>query len=519
MSVSRQRIASFALSVGALAFIASLIRYLILPAFDLWIQIGLSLGVLGIAVGIFLDPDRIRAFLTGRRARYGSNALLLSLAFTGIVVLVNILVYNNPQRIDLTEDQTYTLTRESELLLEELNQPVLIKGFYTPDRTTAREQIRPLLQEYAQESGGNIEFEFIDPRANPLEADQYGVSRDGSLVVIMGESSQLVELPNEQEITTALVRLANPESRKLYFLTGHGERDLDNAQEPGLNQLSRALKAKSYEIAELNLLVEGTVPEDAICLVIAGPTRPLSEEEVNILSAYMEAGGGLVVMIEPTAASGVDEVVDHLIPYLEEGWGITLRDDLVVDPSSTFVLSGISFRYGAHPITEKMGNLATYFPSARSLAIDEESTAGFISQDGLVFTGNNAWGETNIELIEQENRVELDEGEDFPGPLTLAISAENLQNGGRLVVVGDSDFSANSDFRQLGNGDLAINSIDWASGQEDLISITPRQPTQRQVVPASRQTVVIILLVSVVLVPGSVLLLGGYVWWNRRKRI
>jgi hypothetical protein len=71
----------------------------------------------------------------------------------------------------------------------------------------------------------------------------------------------------------------------------------------------------------------------------------------------------------------------------------------------------------------------------------------------------------------------------------------------------------------LGNGDLIINSIDWAAGQENLISLTPRPATQRFVVPPSTQALALIILTTVGLMPGAVVVLGVWVWWQRRRRL
>src|SRR5215510_8607208 len=55
-----------------------------------------GLIVLGLAVYAILEPDRVRRFLTGRQARYGSNALIMSIAFAGILIIGNVLAYQNP---------------------------------------------------------------------------------------------------------------------------------------------------------------------------------------------------------------------------------------------------------------------------------------------------------------------------------------------------------------------------------------------------------------------------------------
>ncbi len=519
LRIDRSRVATAAYVAGPILLLAAAVKYLLQPQFDLWVQLGLAAGVVCLGGAVLLDPDRWRRAIAGRQARYGSNAVVLSLAFVGILIVLNVVAFHNPQRIDLTEDQEYTLSPESLLLLNELSQPVVIKGFYTPENSQARERMRPLLDEYHIESGGRVSYEFIDPRANPLAADQYGITRDGAMAVVMGEASQVIEFPSEREITSAMIRLANPESRVVYFLEGHGERQLEASDETGLSQLKNALESKNYRLASLNLLVAGQVPQDALVLVLAGPSVGLSEEEVTLLRGYLETGGALVALKDPVVnREGVAPTDEPLEAYLDQAWGIRLRQDFIVDLASIFPFNALSANYGTHAITERMHGLATLYPAARSIELKALDDTGSKTVTKLVETSENSWGETDFAAISGGTQLRHDEQTEAAGPLTVAVAAEDQQSGARLVVFGDSDFSANSDFFDNGNGDMIVNSVDWAARQKELISITPKERTQRQVVPGSRETVVLLLLLTLLVIPGGVVAAGFSVWWNRRKR-
>jgi ABC-type uncharacterized transport system involved in gliding motility auxiliary subunit len=87
-----------------------------------------------------------------------------------------------------------------------------------------------------------------------------------------------------------------------------------------------------------------------------------------------------------------------------------------------------------------------------------------------------------------------------------------------VVVFGDADFATDANFAQFGNGDILINSIDWAAGQEELISLTPKDTVQRVLVPPKQYTMGLILFGFVFLLPGAVLVSGIVVWVQRRKR-
>ncbi len=509
----RRKLSSAAFVLTCVALLAAGGWAIVNRQFDVYIKIALAAAALFAGLGVLLDPERVRAVFTGRQARYGSNAVLLSLAFTGILVVITYLAITHTQQIDLTEDQEYTLTTESQLVLDGLQQPVKLLGFYTSESSSSREYVRPLMDQYKRAGGGKVSYEFMDPRSDPVSADRYGVTRDATVVVVIGDDSEVTSSATEEQITGAIVRLTNPEERKVYFLTGHGEHEMDATDELGYSDASDALQAKNYEVAALNLVGASTVPADAKAVVIAGPTIDLPEAEIQILKDYVAQGGSLVVLLEPPVATDVT-YNDALVPYLASDWGVEARRDLVVDVRSTQSLTAVADQYASHAITERLSNQVSYFPSARSLAALDAAPSSLTE---LVVTGSDSWGKTNEESI-LAGSLDFVEAEDTVGPLTVAMVAEDANSGARLVVVGDSDFAANADFYSYANGDLLINSIDWAAHQDALISLTPKQSTPRYVTPPTTQAVGLIFLLTVLVIPGAVIATGVYVWLRRRRQ-
>ena len=104
------------------------------------------------------------------------------------------------------------------------------------------------------------------------------------------------------------------------------------------------------------------------------------------------------------------------------------------------------------------------------------------------------------------------------GPVPLVTVAQSTDRNKRVAVFGDADFANDANFTQFCNGDLLINAIDWAAGQENLINLTPKDSIQRVLVPPTRYTMGLILFGFVFLVPGAVLVSGIVVWIQKRKR-
>ena len=67
-----------------------------------------------------------------------------------------------------------------------------------------------------------------------------------------------------------------------------------------------------------------------------------------------------------------------------------------------------------------------------------------------------------------------------------------------------------------GNQDLALNAINWLAQQDNLIAIRPRVAEDRRITLTADQQFRVQLL-SLLMIPGLVLGLGVFTWWNRRK--
>ncbi|MFH1523457.1 MAG: GldG family protein [Chloroflexota bacterium] len=483
--------------------------------FNLALWISLGVAIIGPALFALLDPKRVRQFLAGRQARHGSNAVIMLLAFIMILVVVNVIVYQNPVQWDWTEDQQNSLAPETVETLKALPATVHAIGFYTSrySNTSAQE----LFDRLQAKSNGKFDYEFIDPESNPAKAQQYNITRDGTIVLLMQGNQELLTSSTEQNITNSLVKLMNPGQRSVYFLTGHGERDIETSGDTAYTRAKSVLESKNYTVQALNLLAQNSIPEDALAVIISGPTKPISAEEMTLLKDYVAKGGSLIVLEDPTIESNIGTSYDPLVDYLTTTWGISLNNDVVIDPHSTYVNYAIENTYGSHPITNSLEsqNLVTFYPFARSLAVD--TTLQDITTTALVNTIDRSWGETDFIAL-QNNQWVYDASTDLAGPLTIAAAAENANTKGRVVVIGDSNFADDTRFDQYGNGDLFVNSVDWAASQEGMISLTAKQPITRTMQPQSQLTILLLAFAFVILIPGLIIAGGVASWIIRRRR-
>jgi ABC-type uncharacterized transport system involved in gliding motility auxiliary subunit len=436
------------------------------------------------------------------------------MAVLGILLVVNILVLQNPGKpLDLTEDKQNSLASETLDTLKALPSSVQATAFYTTQ--TPSDTARKLLENYKNHSNGKFDYAFIDPDQNPLEARQAGITGDGKIYLQMGDQHEIVSYASEQDITSALVRLMNPGQRTIYFLTGHGERDIQNVADTSYTAAKSALEAKNYIVQPLNLIAQNKIPDNATVIVVAGPIQPVSVAEQALLQDYASKGGALVIMEEPAPLTQFGASPDPLAAYLAANWGIIFDNDIVIDTNTSQPLYAVAATYGTHPITEKLQGLVSFYPTARSLSI----TANMPNQPtALVTTINSAWGETDFASMQANGQVGFNQGVDVPGPLTLAVAVADTTTGSHIIVFGDSDFASNVFFNQYANGDMFINAIDWAAGQEQLINLTTPTSISRTLALPSSFWLLIMAISFLCILPGLVIAGGVISWLIRRSR-
>jgi ABC-type uncharacterized transport system involved in gliding motility auxiliary subunit len=140
----------------------------------------------------------------------------------------------------------------------------------------------------------------------------------------------------------------------------------------------------------------------------------------------------------------------------------------------------------------------------------------------ILESGPVAWGETDVDSEEIAPSEEERVGEvpvmviaEVTDPSVLEVDEAVVQAaGGRLVVIGDSDFVANSHMNWGNNRDLFLNTIAWLVAEEDQIGERPSDGDMLEITAAGEAMMCVI---SIVLVPGAAVLLGGLTFFRRRR--
>lgn len=429
------------------------------------------------------------------------KSLVQTIFLLTIIVSANFLAIRHPLRIDLTENQIFTLTPQSQAIAANLKQPLKVWIF---NRNIAP-QTQTLLQNY-QHYSNNFSYQIV-PKLDTV-AQQFSVSSLGEVYLQYGTKKQKLNTVvigtniTEAQLTNAIAEIQQDRTPYIYFLQGHGEPAL-NATEGGYSQAITALTKRNYLVKPLNLTITPQIPEQADLIAIAKPMGQLLPSEINTLGQYLQNGGNLLLMLMPNTDIGLN-------PILQE-WGIELDNRLIIDATATrnrpptVVLVN---RYGKHPITDRFDDGISLFPQSRSIKTIEKAN---ITTTPVVITNKNTWAESNL----AGESITFNSQEDLAGPLNIAIAL--TKENSRMVIFGSAIFATDSWFTQQLNSDLFLNTVDWLTDTDrNNLSIAPKQLTNRRINLTPLQASIISWL-AIRIIPLLGFILAGITWWRKRR--
>ncbi len=473
----------------------------------------------------------------------GANVAVACIVALAICLMVNYLSYRHYDRFDWTENKYYSLSDKTARLVEGIDVPINVYVFYQP-MSRSYGDIRELLNRYT-DLNKNIKVEYVDPEKDPArvrfllkkfkivsptmanlvvfeqgDKNKYVYNKDIVEMDYSGarfrQAPRVKAFKGEQAFTSAILNLTQEKQPVAYFVSGHGEKDIDEMRRIGLHICSTLLERENIKVEKLALYEKKEVPKDCDLLMIVGPKEQYMGEEKKAMGGYLENGGRLFVALDPQTNSGLEA-------FLKK-WDVDVGNNVVVDPASAqrllffSALNLFANNYPPHEITEEMQGSATLFAEARSV---KPGTANpDLQATSLVQTSSQGWGEIDLTT----ETFQFDEEVDLKGPVSIGVAIEAksdkvgdkpLKNT-RIVVMGDSEFIANGQITNLANGSLLLNIVNWLTRREKLIAIGPKMPEQTRVRLNAAQMNHIFWFVMLGL-PALSILLGIAVWWRRRR--
>ena len=470
--------------------------------------------------------------LNKKYLRNGSYSTLLIVIFVAIVVVINMIVGKLPSKytqIDISDQQLYSIGDETKKVLNNLDKDVTI--YQIAQSGSEDETISNLLQKYADESK-HVKVELKDPVVSPKFVSEYTSDQvsSNSLIVVCGDRNKVVNyndmyestmdyntysyqttgFDGEGQITSAIAYVTTENLPVLYTLEGHGEKELDST-------IKEDIEKANMEIKTLNLISEGSVPDDAACLLIDSPSSDISEDEKTALLDYLENGGKAMVFSDYT-----ESTLTNFAAVLEN-YGVKAADGIVFEGDNQHY--GMQMPYYLLPTvnsTDASSETASsgyYIIMPYAQGIQKlDDVRDTVTVEDILTTSDSAYSKTNL----QSETLEKEDG-DVEGPFALGVSIKEDGGDGKKtqIIYYSSSYIMDSQMNQLvsgGNEKLVTESLNSMVSTEETTTVSiPSKSLEVSYLTISDYDASFWKICTIGLIPGIFLVAGFVIWFKRRK--
>ena len=478
------------------------------------------------------DKKKLIGTISKKHIKNGSYTMVMSVIFIAVVIVINMIVSTIPSKyseIDISSQKLYSIGDETKKMLKDLEKDVTI--YQIAQSGSEDENISNLLKKYEDESK-HIKVEQKDPVVNPKFVSQY-TSDDlsaNSLIVVCGDRNKVIDYNNiyetsvdyqtyssqttgfdgEGHITSAIGYVTSENLPALYTVEGHGEKDMDSS-------IKEDIEKANMDIKSLNLLTEGSVPDDADCLFIDSPSTDFSSDEKDAIIEYLENGGKAIIFSDYTT-----EDMPNFDAILEN-YGVQRTEGVVFEGDNQHYAMQMPYYLvptinstDASSETASAGYyvLAPYAQGIKQL----DDVRDTVKIESILTTSDQAYSKTDL----NSNTIEKEDG-DVEGPFDLGVSiTESLDDDKETQIVYYSTSNLmDSQTNQMvsgGNEKLIMESLKWMTDTEESASVSiPSKSLEVSYLTITDYDAAFWKICTIALIPGIFLVIGFVVWIKRRK--
>jgi gliding-associated putative ABC transporter substrate-binding component GldG len=291
-----------------------------------------------------------------KNLRKGLGSLTAVPLVIAIVIAINLIGVFLFARFDLTSAGLYSLSEASRQLAGSLDDPVVVKLYFSEDlpapyNANAR-YLKDQLAEYRVYSGGQLRYEFIDPMKTdrereaqalgipPMQVNAYEKDKIELKKVYMGvaflyeDKREVIPVVQstrnlEYEISSAIQKVTSKIVPTAGFLTGHGETDLSNQMQTAAQALSQL-----YQVERVSVTPGKLIDSSIATLLICGPTDSVSAWDQYAIDQFIMRGGKLAVFYDPVATDLQQQTAQDRQtnwPEFLAHYGVRFLPGLVID--------------------------------------------------------------------------------------------------------------------------------------------------------------------------------------------
>lgn len=485
-----------------------------------------------------------------KNVKFTTIAWVMAIMLLVIIIPLNIVVSLFDVQFDLTQNKMYSLTQTTRDYLSELEKSgTKVDMYLLCEMDDVREDSEVLalanmldeIQKY-----DCINFKDVDPETTPeikeeLNPDGYLQLTKGDIVVRCGNNLKRIYgtsmytydydengnataeyFNGENYITGAIKSVVEGKIPSVYFLTGHGEKSIEN----DYTTFRKNLKNYNYDAKELNLTTEEAVPDDAAIIIVAAPQTDISDAEKEKIEDFMDKGGNLSLLMSPN-----DKDFDYTnIEDIMAQYGIAMDYNIISETDSS--------RHVANDNKQIMVNLVDVSESEDKSISD--LTSELIEQASSIIPYMPA-SRSFYELSTVENRTDLIicplietydsaigtpyggtevDPDEISGLLYLgAYSQDRARNDSKLVVMGNAEFIDDENVKDdyvIIPTMLYSRTITWMYNTDVDMQIPAKTQTSDYMALKSKEdtkAMMVILNAAPVIIAAA----GLFVWLKRRN--
>lgn len=489
------------------------------------------------------EPRSKPSFSPYRRWGIGLQVTVVIALVLSVVVMVNYLSQDFFLRFHWSTRTRNPLSPRTVRFVQTLTNQVRVTVYYDKkdpffstimdllgEYRLANSRISIATVDYLRDPGaaGQLKYPFL---SSPLAKNLVIFDCEGKVKPVEGnELAQVIleQIPGEKDLqfrrkpvaflgeqlfTAALLTVTSPKPLKAYFLQGHGEHAIDSGDKNvGYLKFATVFWEQNYiQVERLSLLGTNTVPMDCNLLVIAGPTLPLAETELEKVDRYLSQGGRLFALfnsLAPQRTTGLEAILAK--------WGVQVGNSAVRDPDNNVGGSQsdmVVSQFGRHAVVNPLLLASLHLINPRPISALRARTqaADAPHVEELAFSGPRSFlaGTSPSEAHAFPLMVAVEKG---------AIKDVITERGTtRMIITGDSYFLANYWIDSAANKDFLGYAVNWLLDRTQLLQgVGPQSlPEYRLIMTQAQERQTRWLLLGAL--PGAPLALGLLVWLRRRR--
>ncbi|MBR2860726.1 MAG: Gldg family protein [Clostridia bacterium] len=482
--------------------------------------------------------------------KYGGFSVLITalviVAVLGVNILATFVENNNGLKVDFTPTETYTLDKNAETALNDLEEEIVIYTFIPASAASNYSNMTQNIVELFDGASDKVTSRNVDPVVNPSKLKQFSTDikdlSSYSVVVALKNDESNFHAFNESElveynsktgkyyfvlqrwITSALVYLRTGVRQNVYVLTGHGEK-INEETATMLNRIRR----ENYTVDEISLISGQQTLQQGDILVMLEPNSDLSKQEYDKIISFLDDTHGRLLFV---ATRLVDDAGNPLKNYnsLLTYFNLELADGVVAETDQSH-RSAESAKF-IELVADQTHDISAAVRAAKEPVWVSESTAFKFKYDSDITTGSYSETFTPIltsysssVLVPWSDASNFDVNSYKKGVNNLACAYERVNEGvtgtvattaTRILLFGSQSIGTAD---QLGNSNILRNGINWLAGRassDTLVNVGVDLTSSY--VQMSQLDMKIWFSVLVIAVP-SIIFVSGVIVWIRRKNL